>query len=357
MQPGNTLAAARSALTTNSGLAAVITVVNSKHVELRSFAVEAASEAGILLDQIPRNRAWPFSKSLLNAVTNTDIAIEDLVITASTLPAIVAVDVTLLKIANNRIAMEDVASQWASVYASGTELHIDHNWVGLQDASNATNWASATVVADLASSLPTAAGGFGGTGATPGANGGIHIAGGSQDVFVIDNEIEGGLRNGITLGSFVLLDANGNDTGALTGVLATDPSSDNDHLAASDPRLQRRDKGYTRRREWAAEHSDFAQPHSQHGSVRHWTSGFLRSRPDPRGHQHRKPHHHRQYHFRLTAGRRRALRAQSQYRFGYGAICIPDVQNSDNPRQHYYRLWQYARSSGVRHFRPSRRTG
>jgi hypothetical protein len=218
MKPGTTPAAAPSAFTTNSGLAAIITVVNSSHVELRSFAVEAASEAGVLLDQISVGDGL---------ASDTDIAIEDLVITASTLPAIVAVDVTLLKIANNRIAMEDVASQWASVYASGTELHIDHNWVGLQDASNATNWASAIVVADLASSLPKAAGGFGGTAATPGANGGIQIAGGSQDVFVSDNEIEGGLRNGITLGSFVLLDANGGDTGALTGVLATNPSSDN----------------------------------------------------------------------------------------------------------------------------------
>ena len=218
MQAGNIPAAARSALTTNSGLAAIITVVNSSHVELRSLAVEAASEAGILLDPV----------SVGDGLANdTDIAIEDLVITASMLPAIVAVDVTLLKIANNRIAMEDVASQWTSVYVSGTELHIDHNWVGLQDASNATNWASATVVADLASSSPAAAGGFGGAGATPGANGGIHIAGGSKDVFVSDNEIEGGLRNGITLGSFVLLNSDGNDTGALTGVLATNPSSDN----------------------------------------------------------------------------------------------------------------------------------
>ena len=200
MRPGATPAAARDALTTNSGLAAIITVVNSKHVELRSFAVEAASEAGILLDQVSVGDGL---------ASDTDIGIKDLVITASTLPAIVAVDVTLLKIASNRIAMEDVASQWASVYASGTELHIDHNWVGLQDASNAANWASATVVADLASSLPAAAGGFGGTGATPGTNGGIHIAGGSQDVFVNDNEIEGGLRNGITLGSFVLLNATG----------------------------------------------------------------------------------------------------------------------------------------------------
>ena len=97
----------------------------------------------------------------------------------------------MLEINDNRIAMADVPSLWPAVYASGREIRIEHNWIGLQDASNAANWASATVVTDLASSLPAAAGGFGGTGATPGANGGIHIAGGSLDVFVSDNEIEG----------------------------------------------------------------------------------------------------------------------------------------------------------------------
>jgi Family of unknown function (DUF6519) len=213
MQSGTTPAAARSTLTTNIGLAAIITVVNSNHVELRAFAVEAASEAGVLLDQVSVGDGL---------ASDTDIAIEDLVITASTLPAIVAVDVTLLKVANNRIAMEDVASQWASVYVSGTELHIDHNWVGLQDASNATNWASATVVADLASSLSAAAGGFGGgEGAAAVANGGIQVAGSSQDIFITENEIEGGSHNGITLGSFVILDANGADTGTITGLRAT----------------------------------------------------------------------------------------------------------------------------------------
>ena len=65
MQTGDTLAAARSALTTNSGLAAIITVVNSSHIELRSFAVEAAeARPAFCWTKLPRNRAWPFSKSL-----------------------------------------------------------------------------------------------------------------------------------------------------------------------------------------------------------------------------------------------------------------------------------------------------
>src|SRR5271170_1875765 len=95
--------------------------------------------------------------------------------------------------ANNRIAMEDVASLWAAIYVSGTEIHIDRNWIGLQDASNATNWAFANVVADLASSFPGVAGGFSSGGASSAiANGSSQVAGSSQDIFVTENEIEGG---------------------------------------------------------------------------------------------------------------------------------------------------------------------
>ena len=49
--------------------------------------------------------------------------------------------------------------------------------------------------------------------------GGIQIVGPSRDVFVVENEIDQAGRNGITLGSLSILDAKGNDTGQITGVL------------------------------------------------------------------------------------------------------------------------------------------
>jgi len=49
--------------------------------------------------------------------------------------------------------------------------------------------------------------------------GGIQIAGTSRDVFVVENEIDRAGRNGITLGGLSILDANGNDTGEIVGVL------------------------------------------------------------------------------------------------------------------------------------------
>ena len=231
MKPG----AAASGSPTNpvsveSGFAAIITTVDCEHIQFHSFAIEAADgEAGILLDRMAssaglntfRKREFIEGKNInyyLNFPSNSDITIDDLVITASTLPTIVAVDVSLLQITSNSLALKDVSSQWASVYASGTEIHIEKNWVGLQDAPNAMNWVSDIVVTDVSAGFNA-----GNAPSTPFANGGIHIAGGSQDIFILNNEIEGGARNGITLGSFSIVNENGADSGILTGLLAKQP--------------------------------------------------------------------------------------------------------------------------------------
>src|SRR5262249_29221468 len=50
------------------------------------------------------------------------------------------------------------------------------------------------------------------------APGGLHIAGPSRNVYVLENDISGGLRNGITLGDFIFVDPNGGDPGGPTGV-------------------------------------------------------------------------------------------------------------------------------------------
>ena len=47
----------------------------------------------------------------------------------------------------------------------------------------------------------------------------MQIGGAAKDVFIIENEIEGGDRNGVALGSVRFLDANGADTRAATGVV------------------------------------------------------------------------------------------------------------------------------------------
>jgi Family of unknown function (DUF6519) len=207
-----------------SGLSAVVTLLGCEHVELRSFAVEAGEqEVGILLDRASQVIEVVAEISdippdlLLLAPSNTDVAIDDTVLTASTLPAVLALNASVLNISASRIAMANVPSAWPAVYVSGAEIRIDDNWVGLQGSAGAIAREPTSVRADLGNgSVPVQTEYGAAAGVAPG---GIMIAGPSTDVLVTANEIEGGSRNGITLGSFSVLDSNGNDTGQPIGVV------------------------------------------------------------------------------------------------------------------------------------------
>ena len=224
-------------------IAAVITIIASQHVELRSFAVEAADdEAGILLDgtgtALPTNQTPPSAIRIREAAAVSlrgviDVLIENLVLLAAGLPAILAESIELLRIRRNRIMMKNVRSLWPAIYASGQEIHIEHNWVGILSVTTAREYLPITVIEDESSfSNVSTASSAGTTGASSIVismavhPGGIQIGGPSNDVYIFENEIEGGSRNGITLGSFAILDANGNDTGQWTGVLITGEDDD-----------------------------------------------------------------------------------------------------------------------------------
>src|SRR5271157_285977 len=103
--------------------------------------------------------------------------------------------------------MKDVASIYSAVYMSGEDMFFKHNWVGLGAVDRSTDQ---TLAAEAGASFTNAF-----SIRTPG---GIQIAGPSRNVFVVENEITGGSRNGITLGNFIILDKTGADTGTLTGV-------------------------------------------------------------------------------------------------------------------------------------------
>jgi hypothetical protein len=252
--------------------AAVITVSASQHIQMLDFAVEAGDqEVGILLDGsgtlgvTPPTTVTVTTAAPAAAGTGTpatvgatsfveenlvvDTTIEDLVITASTMPAILAYEVSLLRIDDNRIAMQDVQSQWPAVWVLGSEIHIDRNWVGIQTPSSLIEWLPASVASDLQSEQNPATtsaarrtvarkaalkagltalqakADFSTLGvATFGIKvathpGGIQIAGPSHGVYVFENEIAGGGRNGITLGSFTTLDGNNQATGTPIGVV------------------------------------------------------------------------------------------------------------------------------------------
>jgi hypothetical protein len=278
---------------------AVITITASEHIQLRNFAVEAdTNEVGILVDgtgQLAATPPTPNNVSIIDNVNNdnvsnpdnqqnslriydlqrvTDITIKDLFLTGSTLPAILAKDVELLRIDDNRILMEDVRSLWPSVYVGGVEMHIDRNYVGIQGFAVTNEWLPTTVISDLQATAQANAGSAIASASTsvpsqaevaPSAKarlsaaksaktkasnvapkvisastqqliaeragllaninvkvashlGGILIAGPSREVFVCENQIEGGRFNGITLGSYSVVDDNGLETIRTIGV-------------------------------------------------------------------------------------------------------------------------------------------
>jgi len=90
---------------------AVITVTGSEHVKLLSFAVEAAQgEIGILIDgagtlsaaaAVNTKRTSVSRAAIIQRQDVVDVTLEDLIVTASTLPAILADRVTLLHIERN----------------------------------------------------------------------------------------------------------------------------------------------------------------------------------------------------------------------------------------------------------------
>ena len=247
-------------ITTESGVNAILTVTNSQHITLTDFTVEApAGTACILLDSvsspsqagansvsgnIPTYPGEPGSAfgSILPEFTASasDVTLSNLVLTASTRPAVVAVQATLLKIRDNRIFMKDVASLWPALYVSGAEISIERNWIGLQDTATAANYASAAVVSDLGAN-------FAASTSTPAGNGGIQIGGYSIGVTIADNEIQGGAFNAITLGAILRLNG-GTPVAGLNGLFVASPvtstgttlvlpptDSNNNQLAADGP--------------------------------------------------------------------------------------------------------------------------
>jgi hypothetical protein len=200
-----------------SGLPAVFTIVGSEDIAIEALCIHAGKgDVGVLMDR-------PSSQyvSKLSVTRNRGIRLADLEVTASTLLAIGARDITALAVCDNRIVMAAVTSLYPAVYLAGDQIRFARNDVRIEsddstivratrqtDVSAAETLADPSVVADPSvkteRKLPI---------------GGVQVGGPSCDVWIVENQIEGGSRNGITLGNIVYLDANGNDTGTIVGVV------------------------------------------------------------------------------------------------------------------------------------------
>lgn len=196
---------------------AVFSIAKCVHIEMDSFAVIAdEGEVGILMDRLP---SPPNNNDFIgvDVVSNKTIAITDLEIGASTLPAIAALGVSGLEISQNRVLMTSTASLYPAVYLAGEDIRFERNQVSIQ--------------ADVMRSqellnLNQATGGLENSGNLESeqsrrvlAVGGVQVGGPSRNVWIVENQITGGSRNGITLGNIIYLDPRGNDNGTLVGVM------------------------------------------------------------------------------------------------------------------------------------------
>ena len=233
LQPGYTppAPAGGAGTTPSTTINAVFSVANSQDIQFRNFVVEAApGEAGILIDgtgtliaQQPgssqdisnQNIFIDIGYELIPPVA--EIVIEDMTITASDTPAILAKQAAYLYVRDSRIAMANVRGTFPAVWMSGKEIEFVRNIVGIQTEANLNTWVPGIVFLDLLEDASNA-----GTKLNESSvflhKGGIMIAGPSTNVLVAENQITGGLGNGITLGSYAILDANGDDTNLTTGL-------------------------------------------------------------------------------------------------------------------------------------------
>ena len=196
-----------------NNLRPVITILNSQHVELRSFVVETdQGSVGIQIGAPDKEARSPV----------IDVALRDLIVIAADQSAI-AMTGTALKLERSIIASQDLEGNAPAVYAAGTEIHIVENWIGLPTQGRLPK----SVEADFQSNESLLA--FAMIGRSKAA-GGIQIGGPSRDVYILCNEIQRGRGNGITLGSLQIVDTNNKwlrrVIGFYDGGVSRDPCSD-----------------------------------------------------------------------------------------------------------------------------------
>ena len=242
----------------------VITVLNSQHIRLESFAVEAdTGSIGILLDQLA---VYPFvagedtiAVARIKAKGTKDVQMRELIVLSTDRPCIDVLKSNDVLIERSIIAMAEVNSNYPDVYISGTEIKVQDNWIGTVSGADLP----AVIQGDLAAATAAATTTGANTGILvagdkfvqldqaleiqyrlPGAvyltppsstviqqpatgntkkmppmgTGGIQVGGISTDIYILRNEIQGGRGNGVTLGSFIGIDSNGNAAGGVIGV-------------------------------------------------------------------------------------------------------------------------------------------
>ena len=114
-----------------------------------------------------------------------DVMLRDLHLVAGPRSAIEIIDGQDIAIVGCRVEMRNVAGQWAGIFLAAEDALVRGNTVRVQAPQT-----------QFAPGLPS----------VPAGRGGIQIGGGSERVSIVDNVIDTGMGNGITLGSLTIKD-------------------------------------------------------------------------------------------------------------------------------------------------------
>ncbi|WP_204141057.1 DUF6519 domain-containing protein [Halomicronema sp. CCY15110] len=177
----------------------VLTIRNSQHVTVQALAIRSAENGiGLLVesseDAVPGAAVAP----------SAQIHLEALRILAVGQSAITIHQAQWVTVQHCRLVQRDVPSEWPIMYLVGDDVLIQNNRLEVQVPAKAGATAGATA-----------------------ARGGLQICGTCDRVQVLDNHIERGINNGITLGSIAEIDDQGEFVPRYIGwvIDANDPCS------------------------------------------------------------------------------------------------------------------------------------
>ena len=177
--------------------AAAIHVLDSRGIHIDSLGIEAQPLGqGILLNNTGFDPAVLMPGGKLPKLHAIELV--NLRITAQARSAIEARDGQFIEIRRCDIRMLDVPSSWPGIFFLGDDGLIEENQIRARSRRQLDD--------DVTWTIPVGS-----------TLGGIQIGGTSDRVRIIDNVIQGGIGNGITLGSMIVVNSDGKDTGVLIG--------------------------------------------------------------------------------------------------------------------------------------------
>ncbi len=171
----------------------VIHITNSTDIKIENAAIQAHDTGiGILIDEAARDQ---FRR--IRALQVSNIFLSKLTISAAARSAIETHSGKYITITGCSILMKDVPGSFPGIYFTGDNSLIENNTIRV---------APVRVVEFALSAVSVSA-----------ALGGLQLAGTCENIKVINNLIEGGIGNGITLGSIIELTVDGKETGRFFG--------------------------------------------------------------------------------------------------------------------------------------------